>query len=114
MVERRWLIKSNRLVGVAAGNHWGSGVNHGHLLAALSAIAAKVGGLPDPRRIKGRAAMAGRVGYRADNRYRVSAAVVGRRRSIKSPGGAEINRLVGVAAGNHRDGGINHSHLLAA
>src|SRR5882724_986713 len=106
--------KFNRLVGVAAGNHRGSGVNHSHLLAAGSAVAAGVGGLPDASRIKGRAAMAGGVGHRANNSDRVSAAVVGRRRSVEGPGSAKFNRLVCVAAGNHRGGGINHGHFLAA
>src|SRR6266481_1068107 len=66
------------------------------------------------RSIKGRAAMAGGVRYRANNCDRVSAAIVGRRRSVEGPGVAKFNRLVRVAASNHRGGGVHNSHFLAA
>src|SRR5260221_1652002 len=52
--------------------------------------------------------------YRTLFRSGVSAAVVGGRRNVKGPGGASFDRFVGVAASNHRDAGVDHSHLLAA
>src|SRR5436190_503302 len=111
VVGGRWNIegpggaKFNRLVSIAASNHWDGGVDHSHLLAALSAIAAKVGRLPDAGRVKGRAAMTGGVGHRANNCDGVSAVVVGGSWNIEGPGSASFERVVRVAASNHWDGG---------
>src|SRR5260370_28230433 len=82
VISRRRSVESpgspnlNRLVRFAASNHRCGGVDHSHFLAALSALAANFGGLSDPRRIKGRAAMTGGIGYRADYRDGIAAPVV--------------------------------------
>src|SRR5205085_6593294 len=85
-----------------------------HFLAALGEVAASIGRLPGPGRIKGAAAVTGGVGDGADNRNGVGAAVVGRSGRIESPGGPLLHRLIGAAASDYRRGGIDYSHFLAA
>src|SRR5205807_9491475 len=102
------------LIGVAASNDRRGGIDYGHFLAASSEVAASIGRLPSPGRIKGAAAVTGGVGDRADDRNGVAAAVVGGSGRIEGPGGPLLHRLIGAAASNHRRSGIDHSHFLTA
>src|SRR5207253_2306475 len=77
-------------------------------------VAASIGRLPGPRRIKGAAAVTGGVGDGADDRNGVAAAVVGRGGRIERPGGPLLHCLIGAAASNDRRGGIEHGHFLTA
>src|SRR6266404_8995589 len=106
--------KFNCLVRAAAGDHWCGGVDYSHFLAAGSAVAASVGRLPGAGRIEGPVTMTDSVRYRADDGDRVGSAVVGGSRRIKSPNGAELNSLIGIAAGDHWRGGVDYSHFLTA
>src|SRR6266404_2549903 len=106
--------KFNCLVRAAAGDHWCGGVDYSHFLAAGSAVAASVGRLPGAGRIEGPVTMTDSVRYRADDCDGVGSAVVGRSRRIKSPDGAKLNGLIGIAAGDHWRGGVDYSHFLTA
>src|SRR6266478_720534 len=101
-VEAPGGAKFNCLVCAAAGDHWSGGINYSHFLAAGSAVTASISRLPGAGRIEGVAAMTGGVGDGADDRDGVGSAVVGRSRRIKSPDGAKLNGLIGIAASNHR------------
>src|SRR5437016_3434568 len=92
----------HRLIGAAASDYRRGGIDYSHFLAASSEVAASIGRLPGPGRIKGAAAMTGRVGDGADDRNGVAAAVVGRSGRIEGPGGPLLHRLIGAAASDHR------------
>ena len=74
------------LIGAAAGNDWGCGIDYCHFLTARAVVAAGIRGLPRPGCIKGRAAMTNGIGHRAENSNCGAAAVIGRGRSIEGPG----------------------------
>src|SRR5207302_2053853 len=89
-------------------------IDYRHLLTAGTAVAAGIGGLPGPRRVKSAATMTGHIGHGAENRNHRAAAVVGCRRRIKGPGGALLHALIGAAARNDRSRRIDYRHLLTA
>src|SRR6266567_3769345 len=107
--------KLHGLVGAAAIDDWGCGVNDVDCLAALGAVAAGVGGRPGAGGVKSIAAMTGSVGHRADHRDdNVGPAVVGGSGRVKAPGCAKLDGLVGAAAIDDRSGGVNDLDRLAA
>src|SRR6266566_2466229 len=100
--------KLHGLVGAAAIDDRGDGVNDVDRLAALGAVAAGVSGRPGAGGVKGIAAMTGGVGHRADDRdSNVGAAIVGGARRIKGPGRPKLHGLVGAAASDDRGSGVN-------
>src|SRR6266567_839828 len=107
--------KLHGLVGAAAIDDRGSGVNDVDRLAALGTVAAGVSRRPGARGIKGIAAMTGGVGQRADHRDgKVGSAVVGGGGLVKAPGRAKLRGFVGAVAIDDRGGGVNDLDRLAA
>src|SRR6266567_4697029 len=107
--------KLDCLVGAAAIDDRGGGVNDVDCLAALGAVAAGVSGGPGAGRVKGIAAVIGGVGHRADYRdSEVAAAIVGGGRRVKGPGRSKLYDLVGAAAIDDRGRGAVDVHRLAA
>src|SRR6266567_2126466 len=107
--------KLHGLVGAAAIDDRGGGVNDLDRLAALGAVAAGVSRRPGAGGFKGIAAVAGGVGHRADDRDgKVGPTVVGGGGRVKAPGGSKLHGLVGAAAIDHRGDGVNDVDRLAA
>src|SRR5206468_10406 len=92
---------------------WGSGVNHGHFLAALDVVAAGIRGPPGPRGDERVAAVTGGVGRRADECDGDAAAGVGGGWLVEGPGAGTLDGLV-ACAGDGWGGRVEHGHLLAA
>src|ERR1044071_1142648 len=120
VIGRGWSIKGpgcalfNSLIGAAADNDWRSRIDYCHFLTARAAVAAGIRGLPRSGCIKGRAAMADGIGHGAENSNCGAAAVIGRGRSIKGPGCALFNSLIGAGAGNHWRSRIDYCPFLTA
>src|SRR6266571_1105107 len=90
-------------------------VNDVDRLAALGAVAAGVGRRPGPGGVEGVAAMTGGVGHRADHcDGNVGPAVVGGSGLVKAPGCSKLHGLVGAAAIDDREDGVNDVDGLAA
>src|SRR6266567_3659655 len=107
--------KLHGLVGAAAIDDWGCGVNDVDRLAALGAVAAGVSGRPGAGGVKSIAAVTSGVGHRADDRDGdVGPAVVGGGGRVKGPGCSKLHGLVGAAAIDDRGGGVNDVDRLAA
>src|SRR6185436_8690610 len=113
-IERPGRPKLDRLIGAWADDARRCRVGDGHRLAATRKVAATISRLPCSGRIECASAMTAGVGDGADNRNRVGATVVGRRRRIEAPRSTEFDALVGAAANDHRRGGVHHSYGLAA
>src|SRR6266567_1916970 len=115
LVEAPGGSKLDCLVGAAAIDDRGGGVNDVDGLAALGAVATGVGGGPGAGGIKGIAAVIGGVGHRADDGDgKVGPAVVGGGGLVKAPGRPKLHGLVGAAAIDDRGGGVNDVNCLAA
>jgi len=113
-IEAPGIAKLDGFVRAWAGNHRGGCVGHRHRLAAAREVGATIRRLPCACRIERASAMAGGVGYGADNRNRVGATVVGCRRSIKGPSGPELDALVGAGANDYWRARVHHRYGLAA
>src|SRR5207249_334320 len=99
--------KLHGLVGAAASDHRGDGVNDVDRLAALGAVAAGVGGRPGAGGVEGIAAVAGGVSHRVEDRDgNVGPAVVAGSGLVKTPGCSKLDALVGAAAIDDRGGGV--------
>src|SRR5439155_2970920 len=115
LVKRPGRSKLHGLVGAAAIDGRGDGVNDVDRLTALGAVATGVSGRPGAGGVKGIAAMTGGVGHRADHRDGdVGPAVVGSSGLVKRPGRSKLHGLVGAAAIDGRGNSVNHVDRLAA
>src|SRR5207249_1239917 len=73
----------DRFVRIAAGDYRYRRVHDGHSLAAAAKIAAKIGRLPGPHRVKSAVAMTGSISHRAHDTDRVGATVIDGSRRIE-------------------------------
>src|SRR5439155_12925583 len=90
---------------------WLSGVNQGHLLAALSEVAASIGRPPSARGVESVAAVAGEVGHGPDDGDGHAAASVAGAGRVKGPGAGALDGLVGQA-GNGWFRSVLHCQVL--